>query len=146
MRELLAESCVLAAVAGGLALALAYAGTRALVVLGGIELPGFVTLKLDPTVVAVSVLLTIASGAVAGVLPAISGWRHAVRDRLAGTGTSQIARRPRAQAALVVIEVAAAHRGAVDQCFQHDRHRNDRPAAQARGPEQRGRIDVVRQP
>ena len=108
MRELLAESCVLAVVAGGLALALAYAGTRALVVLGGIELPGFVTLNLDPTVVAVSVLLTIASGAVAGVLPAISGWRHAVRDRLAGTGTSQIARRPRAQAALVVIEVAAA--------------------------------------
>jgi predicted permease len=108
VRELLAESCALAVAAGGLALAIAYAGTRALVALGGIEFPRFVTLNLDPTVVAVSVLLTIASGAVAGVLPAISGWRHAVRDRLAGTGTPQVARRPRAQAALVVIEVAAA--------------------------------------
>ena len=108
IRQLLTESLLLAFVGGGLGLAVAQAGVRALVALSPPGLPRVDKIQVDATAFAFTLLLTTIVGLVVGLAPAIgaSGDRLAARAHETSrrtTGGRQILRR-----SLVVAEVALA--------------------------------------
>jgi predicted permease len=77
IRQLLTESVVLAVLAGMLGVGLASLAVRGLVLLAPAELPRLDAVRLNPVVLAFTVGVTLASGVLAGLAPAL--W-SAVRD------------------------------------------------------------------
>ena len=74
MVQLIAESVIMGLAGGVMGLALAEAGIRLLVAYGTINAPGIEHTRIDATVLGFTFLLSIATGAVCGLLPA---WRVA---------------------------------------------------------------------
>jgi len=111
VRQFLTESILLAAAGGVLGVALAYAGLRPLRALLPEGMLGSAALKLDPRVLAFTTLVSLASGILFGLFPALhlSGAR-ALDGMLKeqGRGSSGGMRAHRARSALVAIEVALA--------------------------------------
>jgi predicted permease len=81
VRQLLTESIVLAAAGTAAGLALAYASIKLLLAFGASELPRLDTVPFDGTVLLFAVVVTLATGLVVGLAPAL---------RLAGTDISRL--------------------------------------------------------
>ncbi|HJX76399.1 MAG TPA: ABC transporter permease, partial [Gaiella sp.] len=109
VRQLLTESMVLALAGGALGVLLAIAGTRALVILGSTQLPRAAEISLDPAVLLFALALSMLTGLIFGLVPALratsSDLQTALRE--GGRGSSG-SRGQRMRAGLVVGEVAVA--------------------------------------
>jgi predicted permease len=110
VRLLLTESLLLALVGGALGVALAWSSVRTLVALGGDYLPRAADVRLDLGVLAFAVGVTLLTGLVSGLWPALraSSPRLSAALREGGRGSSGGAASHRARAALVGAEVALA--------------------------------------
>jgi predicted permease len=107
VRQLLTESLILALIGGVAGLAVAWLGIVALRRLTGELLIPALAPHLDHRVLAFTLAVTIATGFLCGVLPALRARRSELTDRLKQGGrTATDGRRGRAQSALVVLEVA----------------------------------------
>jgi len=110
VRLLLTESLMLALVGGALGVALAWSSVRTFVALGGELLPRAADVRLDLGVLGFAVGVTLLTGLVAGLWPALraSSPRLASALREGARGSSAGAAAHRARAALVGAEVALA--------------------------------------
>ena len=110
VRLLLTESLLLAAAGGALGVALAWSSVRTFVALGGDLLPRASDVRLDLGVLGFAVAVTLLTGLVAGLWPAMrtSSPRLADALREGGRGSSGGAASHRARAVLVGAEVALA--------------------------------------
>ncbi len=109
IRQLLTESCVLAAIGGGLGIVLAGFSLKALIRFTPPDLPRIIEgIPLDPTTLVFTAVVTLATGVIFGLMPALQASNPALADGLAETarGTSAGFRRQSGRAALVVCEVA----------------------------------------
>jgi putative ABC transport system permease protein len=110
VRLLLIESAVLALMGGAAGVLLAHAGTRALVSVGPAGIPRLDEIGLDGTALAFTGLLSVLTGLLFGVLPAIRssslGTMGALRDGSRGTTVGR--GRHRSRNALVMTQVALA--------------------------------------
>jgi predicted permease len=111
---LLTESGLLAIAGGLLGLAAGVAGLRAIVRAGAEAIPGLArqgaTIALDPNVVWFTVAVSLATGVLFGVLPALTSSRVDLSSAFKDGGTSAESgwRRHRTQSALVILEMALA--------------------------------------
>jgi putative ABC transport system permease protein len=110
VRQLLVESLLLALGGGALAVLLGQWGIEAVAVLGPRDLPRAETIRLDGAVLAFTAGLSLLTGLLFGLLPALrsagSGLGQALNE--GGRGTTEGGRAGRLRGALVVAEVALA--------------------------------------
>jgi predicted permease len=109
MRQLVTESLVLALAGGAVGLLLAVWGTRALIASAADRLPAATQITVDGTVLATALLMTLAAGAIFGIVPAFGasrGMHGALKD--AGRGASAGAGRHRMRTVLVTGQLALA--------------------------------------
>jgi putative ABC transport system permease protein len=110
VRQLLTESLLLSSIGGALGVLVAAAGIQALMAITPENTPRFNEVAVDWTVLGVAMILSVATGLVFGLYPAL----HASRPDTAETlkedarGASAGPRRHRARSALVVAEVSLA--------------------------------------
>jgi len=108
VRQLLTESTLLTVAGGGIGLAVAGAGVQLLDRFRPDQLDGLGTLRLDPSVVFVTLGVTVLAGLIAGFLPALQGAQRDLQAQMAalsGRVSDGNARR-RARSLLVVAEVS----------------------------------------
>lgn len=110
IRQLLTESVVLSFLGGVLGLALAWVGVRSVVALNPADIPRVDEMGIDGTVMAFTLLVSLVTGLLFGLVPALQATRTDLQETLkeggrssAGDGGGQTARR-----VLVVSEVALA--------------------------------------
>ncbi len=108
MRQLLTESVLLGLAGGALGLLLAYAAVHALVAIGPESLPRLEEIRLDGRALAFTVIVSVATGLICGLIPALQTRRSAPYDILKseGRGSAGSRGRIRAQQSLVVAEIA----------------------------------------
>jgi len=109
VRQMMTESLVLALCGGAVGLGLALWGTRALVVSAADRLPAASQVTVDATVLLAALVVTVASGVVFGLVPAIAasrGIQLALKD--AGRGASGGVSRHRMRTVLVTGQLALA--------------------------------------
>jgi putative ABC transport system permease protein len=108
IRQLLAESMLLAVAAGGLGIALGYAAGRALSAWGATQLPTGMPVTLDARVLLFAVLVTFLTGILTGLFPALQLARADLNSTLRDEGRGLSGSRSRAQlrSLLVVGQVA----------------------------------------
>ena len=107
-RQLITESLTLALVGGALGIALGYVAVRALVTLGANELPRSTDIGVDGTVLGFTLLVSIVSGLLFGIMPAMRASSDLERSLRAGARGNIGGGGQRLRAALVVAEVALA--------------------------------------
>jgi putative ABC transport system permease protein len=108
LRQLLTESVILALIGGGLGLAVAYLGIDLLRVWNPGNLPRIDEIHLDSRVLAFTFFLSLTTGALFGLAPALQSSRADLNTTLkegSRSGTASIAK-SRTRAALVVSEIA----------------------------------------
>ncbi|HSK17767.1 MAG TPA: ABC transporter permease [Longimicrobiales bacterium] len=108
VRQMLTESVVLGALGGAAGLALAWAGTRALVRAQPADIPRLESVGVDGTVVLVTLAVALLTGVLFGILPALQATRselgRTIREGSRGlSGTGQ-----RVRSGLIVVEMALA--------------------------------------
>jgi len=110
VRELLVESLLLAVLGGALGVGLAYEGLRFLVAIGPANLPRLNEISLDARALAFTLILSLLSGLLFGLIPAVkyAGPRISVALRSAGRTASVSRERHRVRNILVVAQVAMA--------------------------------------
>jgi predicted permease len=110
VRGLLVESLLLGLLGGALGVGLAYAGLGVLVAMGPSNLPRLSELSLDTRTIGFTVLLSLFSGLVFGLIPAVkyAGPQVALALRSAGRTTTTSRERYHARNVLVVGQVAMA--------------------------------------
>jgi predicted permease len=110
VRELLAESVTLGALAGALGVSLAYGALRLLKVLAPPNLPRLDQVGIDATVLLFAVVISIAAGVAFGIIPAFrhGGLQITTALRAGGRSLSESRQRRRARSTLVVLQVALA--------------------------------------
>ena len=110
VRQLLTESLVLAMAGGAIGLLIALWGTDALVAVSGDELPRAAGIGLDMRVLGFTLLVSLLTGVLFGIAPAIHSSKTDLNEALkeGGRGGSEGARRNRLRSALVAAEVAIA--------------------------------------
>lgn len=110
VRQLLTESLLLGTFGGALGLALAGWGVRALVSLGGAGLPRAGEIGLNARVIAFTMLVSVATGLIFGIAPALRASRTTLAGTLreSGRGTTGGARQQRLRDILVASEFALA--------------------------------------
>ena len=110
VRGLLVESVMLGVVGGALGVGLAYAGVRFLVVIGPANLPRLSEISIDVRTLGFTLLLSILSGFLFGLIPALkyAGPRATSELRSAGRTISVSRERHRARNMLVVGQMAMA--------------------------------------
>jgi putative ABC transport system permease protein len=110
IRQLIAESLMVAIIAGIFGLLLAYAGTKALVRLTPFELVGFAGLGIDGGVLAFTLVVTMATCFLFGLVPALHASRVDLIESLKHEGARLVSagRAVRARGVLVVAEIALA--------------------------------------
>ena len=108
VRQLLAESLVLAVVSGALGLGIAAWGLEALRTYGGSELPRLGEIQLDGSVLAFSAVLSLATGLAFGLVPALMGSGTSLQEAFQETAGRTTAGwgRGRMRHVLVAAEVA----------------------------------------
>ena len=109
-RQLLTESVLLSAIGGGLGLLLAWWGTRALVALSPPELMDLRDTSVNLPVLGFTIGLTLLTGIVFGLVPALEATRVDLNESLkeGGRGSGQGAGSNRLRSAFVVTQVALA--------------------------------------
>src|SRR5580692_10628331 len=110
VRGLLVESLLLGLLGGAMGIGLAYAGVCVLVAMGPANLPRLTEISLDTRTIGFTVLLSLFSGLVFGLIPALkyAGPQVALALRSAGRTTSASRERYHARNVLVVGQVAMA--------------------------------------
>ncbi|HEV2386542.1 MAG TPA: ABC transporter permease [Candidatus Acidoferrales bacterium] len=110
LRQLLTESMVVSLAGGALGVELAYAGTRGLVALAPKGLLDLTSIHLNGLVLGFTAGLSILTGILFGLAPALGGSRVHPQDALkeGGRGTSPGRTSQRVRSVLVVVEVALA--------------------------------------
>jgi len=110
MRQLLTESLVLAGAGAMLGLGLAYALLRYLAHQGAIALPLLSSVRLDGTALAWTLLITVSTAVLFGLVPGIRASRANVQEALkdGGHGTTEGRQHEKMRTVLVVSEVALA--------------------------------------
>jgi predicted permease len=110
VRGLLVESLLLGLLGGALGVGLAYAGVGVLVAMGPTNLPRLSEISLDTRTIGFTVLLSVFSGLVFGLIPAVkyAGAHVALALRSAGRTTSTSRERYHARNVLVVGQIAMA--------------------------------------
>jgi putative ABC transport system permease protein len=108
VRQLLTESILLSLVGGTLGLLLAMWGTDLLVAASPVDIPRLKDVGLDPRVVVFTSALTILTGVLFGLAPALSVSKVELAESLkeGGRGSTEGATRSRVRSLLVVSEVA----------------------------------------
>jgi putative ABC transport system permease protein len=108
VRQLLSESLLLALVSGALGLLLAYWGVRALVALSPGNIPRIDEISVDGHVLLFTFVVSILTGLLFGLGPAISASKAQVNEILKASGRSSMAsvRSRRVRNVLVIVEVA----------------------------------------
>ena len=110
VRQLLTESALLAILGGGVGMGLARVGLRLLTTLQPASLPRLDEIQLDGTVLCFTVLVSLLTGAIFGLAPALAVLNPKLEQWLkeGGRGSSQGHRGRFVRNALVVVEVALA--------------------------------------
>jgi len=108
VRQLLTENVALGVLGGAAGLALATAGVRVLVSIGPASLPRLGNVGIDGTVLGFTALVSLGTGLVCGVVPAMQSANADLREALTdgGRGSRAGRRGRRLRSALVVTEVA----------------------------------------
>jgi putative ABC transport system permease protein len=108
IRQLLAESSLLAVIGGGVGLALAWWGLKLLPALGTEKLPRLHEISLDGRVFGFTLLVSLLTGIVFGLAPALQAVKLDLNTALkeGGRGSASAKGHSRLRAALVVTEVA----------------------------------------
>ena len=108
VQQLLTESLLLAICGGGLGLLLAQWGVRLLLATSPLEIPHLREVRLDIKVLAFTAGISVLTGLIFGLAPALQGSRADLQDALKEGGRSAAggAVRNRVRALLVVVEVA----------------------------------------
>lgn len=106
IRQLLTESLILSCAGGALGIALAYTAVHLLIHLNPGNIPRFDSATVDGRVLLVAVILSVGTGVLSGLVPAISASRVNINDLLR-RGSSRVAGTSnRGRFALIVLEVA----------------------------------------
>jgi predicted permease len=110
VRSLLAESVLLGVMAGALGVGLAYGGLRVLVAIGPANLPRLGEISLDSRAFGFTLVLSLVSGLLFGLIPAVrySGSRFSAALSSIGRTASVSRERHRVRSVLVVVQVAIA--------------------------------------
>jgi predicted permease len=110
VRELLVESVLLGLMGGMLGVGLAYGGLRLLLATGPASLPRLSEIAIDPRVLAFTFVVSLLSGVMFGLIPALKYARGRISGSLRGGGrtSSESRERHRARNVLVVGQVALA--------------------------------------
>jgi predicted permease len=110
VRELLIESVLLGLMGGAAGLALAYCGLRLLMAAGPANLPRLTEISLDARALAFTLVVSLVSGLLFGLIPALkyAGPRASVALRSAGRSATVSRERHRVRNLLVVAQVAMA--------------------------------------
>ena len=108
VRQLLAESVLIAAAAAVLGVLLARAALPALVTLAARYVPRASEVRLDLRVLAATSFAALATGVAFGLAPALRGARTDIRASLAESGRTAVGRRGRGRDLLIALEVALA--------------------------------------
>jgi len=106
--QLLTESAVLAVAGAVPGLLVAWLGVRALVATLPADMPRLDAIAIDGHVLVAALGLSLATGLLFGVVPALRAARGDLEETLRGGGRDSSAARPRALGFFVVIEVALA--------------------------------------
>jgi len=108
VRQLLTESVLLAVVGGGAGLLLAAWGTQSLLALAPEDLPRVKDVALDGRVLGFTLLVTLITGIVFGLVPALQASRPNLNETLKEGGRGTTGGRHRIRSSLVITEVALA--------------------------------------
>jgi putative ABC transport system permease protein len=108
VRQMLVESLFLAVVGGALGLLLAVWGVDLIVSAGPADLPRANEVRIDAAVLAFALAVSLASGALSGLLPALTATQVRLNDSLRGGSASAAPRPRRLRRALVAADVALA--------------------------------------
>ncbi|HEX8186531.1 MAG TPA: ABC transporter permease [Blastocatellia bacterium] len=110
IRQLLTESLLLSIAGGGLGLLLALWGVDTLVTINRTNIPRAAEIGIDPRVVGFTLLISLLTGILFGLVPALQASRIGLNETLKEGGRSSTgsARQRRARAYLVVTEIALA--------------------------------------
>jgi predicted permease len=110
MRQMMTESLLISFLGGGLGLALAFSGVKALVALLPADFPRAQDIHVSAPVLAFTILVTVATGILFGLAPAFQATRADPREGLQKGGRTTIGsgRQSRLRDALVVAEVSLA--------------------------------------
>ncbi|HSB12530.1 MAG TPA: ABC transporter permease [Blastocatellia bacterium] len=109
VRQLLTESLIVAAIGGVAGLLLSLWGVELLISILPISLPSFATVAVDPRVLVFTSLVSIITGVMMGVVPALQASRTVLNETLKESGRSTTGRRGnRVRGALVATEIALA--------------------------------------
>jgi len=107
-RELLVESAILAIIGGVLGILLAIGATRALLALDARALPPMFDVTIDARVLAFSLALSLATGVLVGLVPAVRTARDDLHESLKAGGRAATAGGDSLRRALVVAQVSLA--------------------------------------
>jgi predicted permease len=108
IRQLLTESILLASVGGVLGLLLAYAGTKALIKSLPAALPRASEVSLDSKVLLFTLVLSLFTGVIFGLAPAVKATRTNLQDVMKQSGRGSSGFRHRLQGSFVAVEIAMA--------------------------------------
>ncbi len=110
MRQMMTESLLISFLGGGLGLALAFSGVKALVALLPADFPRAQDIHVSTPVLAFTILVTVATGILFGLAPAFQAIRSDPREGLQKGGRTTVGsgRQSRLRDALVVAEVSLA--------------------------------------
>ena len=110
IRQMMTESLLISFLGGGLGLALAFSGVKALVALLPADFPRAQDIHVSAPVLAFTILVTVATGILFGLAPAFQGARADPREGLQKGGRTTIGsgRQSKLRDALVVAEVGLA--------------------------------------
>jgi putative ABC transport system permease protein len=110
VRQMITESVLLALVGGALGTLLAFWGVDLLVKLSADNIPSTALVRIDATVLGFTLLISLSTGVLFGLVPALRTMNLNLTDSLkeGGRGVGEGARRNRTRSALVVIESAVA--------------------------------------
>jgi putative ABC transport system permease protein len=108
IRQLLTEGVLLAMMGGAMGLALAYWGVDVLLSVVPMELPSFVHVTIDQRVMLFTLAMSVVSGVLFGIIPALHVSGSGLNDALKEGGRSAAPGRHRSRRALVISEIALA--------------------------------------
>jgi predicted permease len=108
VRSLLVESLMLGLIGGALGVVVAYFGLRLLIAIGPTNLPRLTEISLDGRTFGFTLMLSVLSGLLLGLVPAFkyAGWQIAAALQSAGRTASASRERHRARNVLVIAQVA----------------------------------------